>query len=173
MFSISFCFTVQSNNCYQKLAAFSPITASIPAVESLSVISLSAGSKAQMWWSPSSLLSPCPLYLPALWFSWLQRNPLKPNTCSLSAAVTLSSIGWPTMSGTWWGGPRRDVCIAHADHPAARWHRVLRLFCFAAELPGTRHMLRYHSVCVWPAGLHITNQLPRRPLPVSTLWVRF
>lgn len=33
-------------------------------------------------------------------------------------------------------------------------------------------MLCYYSVCVRPAGLHLPNQLPCRPLPLSSLWVR-
>lgn len=80
--------------------------------------SLSIDSRAQMWWLPSSSLLPCLLCRPALWFSWLQRNQQRPNTCSLSVAVTLSSTGWLTTYGTWWGG-YMCVCVTDTDSVCA------------------------------------------------------
>lgn len=41
-----------------------------------------------------------------------------------------------------------------------------------AELPGPSNLLRHHPVCVRPAGLHVTHQLPCRALPLPAVRVR-
>lgn len=56
-------------------------------------------------------------------------------------------------------------CVSRCEH-------VVSFYLSSAELPGSCHMLCYYSVCVWPAGLHLPNQLSCSALPLPPLWVR-
>lgn len=82
-----------------------------------------------MWSSPSSSSWPCLLCQPASWCSSWRRSRPRRSTCSLSAAVTPSSTGWPTTSGTWW--EEADGVHGMKSDPWLQW----TVFCLNTFLP--------------------------------------
>lgn len=66
----------------------------------------------------------------------------------------------------------RCECLTKCFNVCAAPEHSFSFYLSSAELPGTCYMLRYYSVCVWPASLHLSNKLPCCPLPLSSLRVR-